>query len=53
MPLFLGEKEGESFYIIPIRGKGLWDAIWGYVALDENMVVQGAFFDHACRTISH
>ena len=50
LPLFLGEKEGESFYIIPIRGKGLWDAIWGYVALDENMVVQGAFFDHAAET---
>ena len=50
LPLFVGEKEGLSFYIIPIRGKGLWDAIWGYVALDEDMVVQGAFFDHAAET---
>ena len=50
LPLFVGEKEGESFYIVPIRGKGLWDAIWGYVALDEDMVVQGAFFDHAAET---
>ena len=50
LPLFVGEKEGESFYIVPIRGKGLWDAIWGYVSLDENMVVQGAFFDHAAET---
>ena len=47
LPLFVGKKEGQSYYIIPIRGKGLWDAIWGYVALDEYMVVQGAFFDHA------
>ena len=39
LPLFIGEKDGETFYIAPIRGKGLWDAIWAYVAMDENMVV--------------
>lgn len=50
LPLFVGEKEGETFYIAPIYGKGLWDAIWGYVALDENMVVQGAYFDHKGET---
>ena len=50
LPLFVGKKEGQFYYIIPIRGKGLWDAIWGYVALDEDMVVQGAFFDHAAET---
>ena len=50
LPLFIGEKDGETFYIAPIRGKGLWDAIWAYVAMDENMVVQGAFFDHKGET---
>ncbi|WP_420572207.1 Na(+)-translocating NADH-quinone reductase subunit C [Kordia sp.] len=50
LPLFVGEKEGKKFYIAPIRGKGLWDAIWGYVAMDENMVVQGAYFDHKGET---
>ncbi len=50
LPLFVGEKEGKKLYIAPIRGKGLWDAIWGYVALDKNMVVQGAFFDHKGET---
>jgi len=50
LPLFVGEKDGETFYIAPIRGKGLWDAIWGYVALDQNMVVQGAYFDHKGET---
>lgn len=50
LPLFVGEKDGKKFYIAPIRGKGLWDAIWGYVALDENMVVQGAYFDHKGET---
>ena len=47
LPLFVGKnKNGDVLYVAPIRGKGLWDAIWGYVALDENMIVQGAYFDH-------
>ncbi|WP_452223276.1 Na(+)-translocating NADH-quinone reductase subunit C [Lacinutrix chionoecetis] len=50
LPLFIGESNGKKLYVAPIRGKGLWDAIWGYVALDEEMVVQGAFFDHAGET---
>ena len=50
LPLFIGEKDGKTFYIAPIRGKGLWDAIWAYVAMDESMVVQGAYFDHKGET---
>jgi Na+-transporting NADH:ubiquinone oxidoreductase subunit C len=50
LPLFIGEKDGKTFYVAPILGKGLWDAIWGYVAMDENMVVQGAYFDHKGET---
>jgi len=50
LPLFIGEKDGHTFYIAPIRGKGLWDAIWAYVALDKNMVVQGIYFDHKGET---
>lgn len=50
LPLFIGEKEGKTYYIVPVRGKGLWDAIWGQVAMDENMIVQGVFFDHKGET---
>ena len=50
LPLFIGDKDGNKFYIIPMRGKGLWDAIWGFVALDDKMVVQGVYFDHAAET---
>ena len=50
LPLFIGEKDGETFYIAPIRGKGLWDAIWAYVAMDKDMVVKGAYFDHKGET---
>ncbi len=50
LPLFIGEKDGKTFYIAPIRGKGLWDAVWAYVAMDANMVIQGAYFDHKGET---
>ena len=50
LPLFVGEKDGETLYIIPMRGKGLWDAIWGFVALDKDLIVRGAFFDHKGET---
>jgi len=50
LPLFIGKKEDKTYYIAPIRGKGLWDAIWAYVAMDENMVIQGAYFDHKAET---
>jgi Na+-transporting NADH:ubiquinone oxidoreductase subunit C len=50
LPLFIGEKDGKTLYIIPVRGKGLWDAIWGYIALDDQLVVQGVYFDHQGET---
>ncbi len=51
LPLFIGKsKEGKALYVAPIRGKGLWDAIWGYVAVDKDMIVQGAYFDHKGET---
>ena len=50
LPVFIGEKDGEKFYIIPMYGKGLWDAIWGFIALDETMTVKGVYFDHKGET---
>ena len=50
LPLFIGEKDSKKFYIIPMYGKGLWDAIWGFVALDESMTIQGVYFDHRGET---
>lgn len=38
-------------YIIPVFGNGLWDRIWGYVALEPDLVtVRGVSFDHAGET---
>ncbi len=50
LPLFKGKQDDKTVYVAPMRGKGLWDAIWGYIALDENMIVRGTFFDHAGET---
>ncbi len=50
LPIFIGEKDGETFYIVPVLGKGLWDAIWGFVAVDEELVVEGVYFDHKAET---
>jgi Na+-transporting NADH:ubiquinone oxidoreductase subunit C len=50
LPLFIGEKDSKKFYILPMYGKGLWDAIWGFVALNDKMVVQGVYFDHKGET---
>ena len=50
LPLFIAEKDGKNLYVAPIRGKGLWDAIWAYVSMDENMVIRGIYFDHKAET---
>lgn len=50
LPLFIGEKDGKVVYVIPVRGKGLWDAIWGFISVDEAMVIQGVYFDHKGET---
>tara|TARA_B110000467_G_C18336996_1_gene498944 strand:- start:810 stop:1580 length:771 start_codon:yes stop_codon:yes gene_type:complete len=50
-PVFVNEKEGAKSYILPMRGKGLWGPIWGYVALQEDLnTVFGAVFDHQKET---
>ncbi len=50
-PLFVCEKEGKKFYIIPVRGKGLWGPIWGYISLEEDMnTVYGVSFGHKSET---
>lgn len=50
-PLYECSKEDGKYFIIPMRGKGLWDAIWGYVAIKEDAVtVAGAVFDHKGET---
>ena len=50
-PLYEANVDGAKYYIVPLRGKGLWDAIWGYVSLKDDVnTIKGAVFDHKGET---
>lgn len=51
-PIFTYEDKakGEQLYIVAVRGNGLWDKIWAYVALDKSLTVKGVYFDHKAET---
>ncbi len=51
LPLFIADVENELYYIIPVRGNGLWGAIWGYLSFKGDLnTIAGANFDHASET---
>lgn len=51
LPIYVADYEGSNYYIVPLRGKGLWDAIWGYVALKDDVnTIVGVTFDHKGET---
>lgn len=51
LPLYIFNSDKGKFYILSVRGSGLWDEIWGTVALKEDLVtVAGAAFDHKGET---
>lgn len=50
-PLYIANVENEKFYVIPLRGAGLWAEIWGYVALKDDVnTIKGVSFDHKSET---
>lgn len=51
LPVYIYNKDGQKYYILSVRGKGLWDAIWGYIALESDLnTIAGAAFDHKGET---
>jgi len=52
LPVYVGTLEdGTNAYVMPMRGKGLWGPIWGYISLKPDMnTVYGAVFDHQGET---
>lgn len=51
LPLYVAEVDGQTKYIITMRGAGLWGPIWGYIALnDDKNTVFGTYFSHASET---
>ncbi|MCD4736842.1 MAG: NADH:ubiquinone reductase (Na(+)-transporting) subunit C [Bacteroidales bacterium] len=50
-PLYVCEKDGEMFYIIPLLGKGLWGPVWGNISLRGDFnTVYGVNFGHKGET---
>lgn len=50
-PVYQAEVDGSTKYIIPMNGSGLWGALWGYMALDEDgSTIYGVDFGHASET---
>lgn len=51
LPLYQCNVDGETKYVIPVYGKGLWGPVWGYIALDNDRnTVYGVYFGHQSET---
>lgn len=51
IPMYTFKDGDKEFYILSVRGKGLWDAIWGNIALEKDMqTIAGVDFDHKAET---
>lgn len=50
-PVFKYSADGNDAYILPTFGAGLWDAIWGYVAISADFnTIQGISLAHRGET---
>jgi Na+-transporting NADH:ubiquinone oxidoreductase subunit C len=51
-PLFVyNGDDGTRRYVVPVRGRGLWGPIWGYIALESDLnTIAGTVFDHEGET---
>ncbi|MBP5457419.1 MAG: Na(+)-translocating NADH-quinone reductase subunit C [Paludibacteraceae bacterium] len=51
LPLYVCNVNGETKYVIPVSGAGLWGPIWGYVGLNaDKNTVYGVYFSHEGET---
>ncbi len=42
---------GDKYYIVTVRGNGLWDEIWGNIAFESDLnTIAGVSFDHKQET---
>jgi Na+-transporting NADH:ubiquinone oxidoreductase subunit C len=54
-PVFIFHEEGNpdavESYVLPVYGAGLWDEIWGYLALQTDLnTIEGVTFSHKGET---
>jgi Na+-transporting NADH:ubiquinone oxidoreductase subunit C len=52
LPVFIAKLDnGDTAYVLPLRGKGLWGPVWGYISLKGDFnTVYGVMFDHKGET---
>ena len=51
LPVYEIDKNGEKLYVVPLKGNGLWGAIWGFASLKADFnTINGVVFDHASET---
>jgi len=51
LPIYVGTVGDDKQYVIPVRGKGLWGPIWGYIALEDDFnTIYGTNFSHQSET---
>ena len=52
LPVFtFKDDKNKEYNILYVRGKGLWDEIWGYIAMDSDWnSIAGQAFDHKGET---
>ncbi len=50
-PLFICQKDGKEYAVIPLVGTGLWGPVWGFMSLESDYnTIYGASFDHKTET---
>ncbi len=52
LPVYVSKLDNGDFsYVVPVRGKGLWGPLWGYISFEKNLnTIYGANFDHQGET---
>ena len=50
-PGYVAQVDGQTKYVLPVKGRGLWGGLWGYISIDEDKQhVFGTYFDHESAT---
>jgi Na+-transporting NADH:ubiquinone oxidoreductase subunit C len=51
LPVYVCKVKGDTKYVFPLIGKGLWGSIWGYISVNSDLkTVFGSYFSHESET---
>ena len=49
--IYVATVDGATKYVLPVKGRGLWGGLWGYISINEDkQTVFGTYFDHESET---